>query len=494
MRWGAVFLAFAALVAAGVAAWGVWQFNRIDRVGVDLAGVAGQEPQNFLLVGSDTRDLGDARSVDSGGIYGSESDRPPGGKRADTIVVARVDPKSTSVELLSIPRDLWVSTSTGGHSRINSAYNEGPQELIDSIKANLGIPIHHFVEVNFNGFKGLVDAAGGVPLYFDRPVRDASTGLSIKEKGCYTLDGVQALAFARSRHMYSSNGSEWVPDQTGDLGRITRQQVFLRHAATKVTSLGLNDLNSLRQLVGVAVGNVKLDAELGTDELIALARRFSKFDAASMVVHRLETEPYRTSEGASVLQVVEAPSTEALNIFRGIKPATKVATTPTTVSPGEITVDVLNGVGVAGLARTVATELEGAGFQIGEVGNTDPVSSTVVAYGKGAKSIAEVVASKISPKPAIIEDPSLVGGTVQLRVAGDVTVEPAAGSLAGSDSSSSGDSSATNSGGSGGSTSHATVGGASGGSAKKDSGAGTLTPEGTLGLNMGDPPPGVSCG
>ena len=67
---------------------------------------------------------------------------------------------------LSVPRDLWVTSPSGSEERINSAYNDGPQNLIDTIDRNLGISINHYVEVNFSGFKGLVDSVGGVPLYF----------------------------------------------------------------------------------------------------------------------------------------------------------------------------------------------------------------------------------------------------------------------------------------------------------------------------------------
>src|SRR5690606_5605265 len=119
----------------------------------------------------------------------------------------------------------------------------------------LDIPINHYVEVDFNGFKGLVEAIGGIDMYFDRPVYDDHSGLNIHKKGCYTLDGVQALAFARSRDLVYSNGVEWISDPTGDLGRITRQQVFLRRALAKVATFGLDDIGSLRVLTGVAVNN-----------------------------------------------------------------------------------------------------------------------------------------------------------------------------------------------------------------------------------------------
>src|SRR5690606_32923609 len=91
-RWLAVLFGVFALLAGAVAAWGVIQFNRINRVDVDLSAAKDLEPQNFLVVGSDTRELGDTKKADVH-IYGNGSEVAPGGKRADTIVIARADPK-----------------------------------------------------------------------------------------------------------------------------------------------------------------------------------------------------------------------------------------------------------------------------------------------------------------------------------------------------------------------------------------------------------------
>lgn len=471
-------VAFSALLIGGVIAWGVVQFNRIDREELDLEAVASMDPQNYLVVGSDTRDLGEEEGVDAGGIYGNASERPPGGKRADTIVIARLDPGPGTIELLSVPRDLLVDAKKGGGHRINSSYNDGAQNLVDTIERNLGIPINHYVEVNFNGFKGLVEALGGVPLYFDRPVRDEMTGLDIDKAGCYELDGVQALAFARSRHLEYSNGVKWLTDPSGDLGRITRQQVFLRRALGEVTKLGLDDVNSLRVLTGVAVNNVTIDDDLGTSDMIAMARRFAAFDAKAMVVHRLTTVPSRTKAGAAVLEMSRAESQPVLDIFSGKAEASKVTTVPsTTLGPTKVTVDVQNGAGVPGLARKIADRLASVGFVIGEVGNTaegEHLKTTTIVHGAGAEAQAVLLASKLSPTPQVKADDDLAAGEVVLKLAAEPNVP-------------------------GSSATAPTTAGASATTAAPPttvatSGVGTNTPEKTVGLNIGDPPPGVTCG
>src|SRR5215211_6729166 len=185
------------LLGGGLAWFASSTFNAFDRVDVDLQEVTKGEPENFLLVGSDSRDSITGEEADAGAFLDGDS---PAGRRSDTVMVARIDPRSQRIGLLSIPRDLWVTVG-GSEDRINTAYSEGPQTLVDTVTGALGIPIPHYVEVDFSGFKGLVDVLGGVPLYFDQPMRDEWTGLSVAEPGCVKLSGNQALAFARSRHL-----------------------------------------------------------------------------------------------------------------------------------------------------------------------------------------------------------------------------------------------------------------------------------------------------
>ena len=140
-----------------------------------------QAVENYLLVGSDTREGADPNSADFGAI-GNEGAAP--GRRSDTIMVLRFDPKTGAAAILSIPRDLWVPIAgTGESNRINSAYTKGNDVLIETVEQNLGIPINHFIDVDFYGFKDLVDALGGVTVYFDLPTRDKNTGLRIDAAG-----------------------------------------------------------------------------------------------------------------------------------------------------------------------------------------------------------------------------------------------------------------------------------------------------------------------
>jgi LCP family protein required for cell wall assembly len=452
-------LVIALVGAAALLTWGILKLNSIDRVDVNLSTAAANTPRNYLIVGSDTRDL-KGGGADDGAIFGRGKNAEPAGQRADTMLIARIDPRQETVEVLSLPRDLYVTIAgTNRRDRLNAAYNAGPQRLIDTIQQAIDVPINHYIEVNFEGFKGLVEAIGGVPMYFDRPVRDRNTGLNIPKKGCYNLDGTQALAFVRARHLQYSNGSRWVSEGTGDLGRITRQQIFLRRSMAKVSTLGINNLGTLRRLVDVGVKSVKVDGSLSVDDMMGLGRRFSNFKAETMVTHRLPTTPTRTSGGASVLELEPVAAKPVLDIFRGVTPPTAPTTVvEPAVVPASITLDVLNGSGTSGLARRSADELAVLGYNIGTVDNAETLARTTVRSSEAGAAAAASVAAVISPTPVVEVDPSLSGQRVVVVLGSDfdrVLRAPP-------------------------STATTTPGSAE-----------TDTP---IGLQLGDPPPGVRCG
>ena len=123
---------------------------------------ADPQAKNFLITGSDTNACTDPNSP---WVGAADPARANIGMRSDTIMVLRVDRSDGSAALLSIPRDLYVTVY--GHtepSRINAAFSENPAVLVQTVQTALGVPVHHYVEVDFVGFKDLVDALGGIEL------------------------------------------------------------------------------------------------------------------------------------------------------------------------------------------------------------------------------------------------------------------------------------------------------------------------------------------
>src|ERR671924_833104 len=193
------------MVVATTAGYGYvhYRFGQIRSVTVrGLHKATSGRPMNFLVVGSDSR----AGLDDEGGRRYGEV----GGQRNDVTLIVRVEPASKRVSLLSIPRDLVVPIAgTGAQNRINAAFSDGPGQLVQTIEQNFGIPIHHYVLVDFDGFRAVVDALGGIDVRFPYPARDALSGLNVAEAGCVHLNGARALALARSRYFAYQKDGVW---------------------------------------------------------------------------------------------------------------------------------------------------------------------------------------------------------------------------------------------------------------------------------------------
>ncbi|MDO8390868.1 MAG: LCP family protein [Actinomycetota bacterium] len=262
---------------------------------------------NYLLVGSDSRALGDPNT---GGTEGDVS-----GTRSDTIMVLRIDKASGDAALLSIPRDLYVQTS--GHTgRINGAYNDGAAALVSAVQEALQVPVHHYVEIDFYGFKTLVDALGGVQICFAVPTRDVTTGLSVPAPGCVLLDGTTALAYARSRHYEELKDGEWIEDPSSDLGRSTRQRDFVNRSLQTAVERVKSDPFSTGELVRVMGAAVAIDDEL--DPIDAAASLRTAVDGG-LATYSLPVVP-RTIDGAAVLSLGDGADA-VLAFFRGTGPA-----------------------------------------------------------------------------------------------------------------------------------------------------------------------------
>ncbi len=413
------------LLAAAAAGWGYWELSHIDRVNVRLSSVAAGEPQNYLIVGSDSRAKGDP-------VDPSAKDRGATlGQRSDTIMVLRVDPQSGDAAMLSLPRDLWVPIAgRGGRSqRINTAYSRGKQTLVDTIEQDFGIRINHYLEIDFHGFQGLVSAMGGVPMWFDRAYRDRNSGLKVDHPGCVTLDGYSALAFARARHLeYLQNGT-WHYDGTGDLGRISRQQAFIRRAINRAVSKGLGNPIRLKHLVEIGTRNISIDKGLSVNDLLALGRRFRKFNPATLKTLTVPASPFRTSSGAAVLRLDETGAQPFLNVFRGLA--------LNELDESSVNVTVLNSSGRAGQAANVAGALQQAGFGIARWGNGAELGhpsepSTFIRYAAKSQVASDLLARHLSIRARQVEDPSLAPGEVVLFVGQDFTTVQASARAPGS--------------------------------------------------------------
>lgn len=254
--------------------------------------------ENFLLVGSDSREGIDPDDP-AIGVIGTTGD--VSGQRADTIMILRRDRADGSLALMSLPRDLWVAIPDWRSERINAAYGRGPDVLVRTVQQALGVPVHHYLEVDLAGFQGLVGALGGVEFCVDTPVRDVRSGLDLPTSGCHVLSPSQALAYVRSRAYETFQDGRWRKDPTADIGRTERQRAFIAALASAGrASLLANPFNA-GSVLDAAVASV--GAEPGFNALDAAARLRS---AATGDLESVALPVSGTSiDGKSVLQLAD---------------------------------------------------------------------------------------------------------------------------------------------------------------------------------------------
>ncbi|MBW3555910.1 MAG: LCP family protein, partial [Actinobacteria bacterium] len=420
-----ILVALSVVTVASGYGYARWKFGQIDKT--DLCHVlrcggrsGDDQPINVLVVGSDTRANFDAEDQKKFGTT-----KEAGGQRSDTIILLRVDPKTEQAAMLSIPRDLYVPIAGANRTdRINTAFEAGADRLIETIEQSLGVPIDHYVQVDFNGFRGIVEAVGGVPIYSPARARDKKSGLNIPNPGCVTLDGEQALAFVRSRNYEYFENGRWRTDPTADLGRIQRQQDFIRRVLKKANqkARGL-DLIAINRLVNTGIQNVEIDKSFGTGDISRLALRFKSLEPGAVQMLTVPTVAANVG-GASVLRMKQPDAQQVVDTFLSREPPPAEAADSSeapAIPPASIRLRVLNGSGAEGQAREVGQAMQELGFNVAGLGQADSFRYTdsVVSFGRGQRDKALVVQSKIKGGTVLREDPTLRAVDVVLITGGD---------------------------------------------------------------------------
>lgn len=239
-----------------------------------VSAVGGRRSFNILMIGTDDRsDVPEDQAVGFG--KGKVA-----GSRSDTIMVLRVDPDARKAWVLSIPRDLFVRMpGTNSFDRINAASARSDALLVQTIQENLGIPIQHMMKVNFIGFQRVVAAVGGVNICFPKPARDRVTRLNQPTAGCFRLNPTQATAYVRSRkYEEQQKNGMWRADPRSDLGRIARQQTFIRNGMTAAIKRGMRNPTTLNAVLADLRSAIAFDKSLGFTEVLSLANKMRSFE------------------------------------------------------------------------------------------------------------------------------------------------------------------------------------------------------------------------
>lgn len=276
-----------ATLVAVLAGSGIWYANdrlssvqRID-LGTDPTTpdpVADGTPFNLLVVGLDRCEAADNPVCANRLELGATQIHPS----ADTIAVVHIDPRSQALDVLSVPRDLLVD---GGSKW--SALSVG--EIAAHLRDDLGIEVDHALTITMSGFRDLADDLA-LRLSLATAVRDRSTGLDL-DVGCQQIDGAQLLALVRARHLQFLRDGAWEFDQTGDVGRMARQQQLLRAVFDQLRALDLGDARTLGGLLDA----LAVDDGLTNADLVRLAQLSRDVDLRSIT-----TLPTRPGGGASM--------------------------------------------------------------------------------------------------------------------------------------------------------------------------------------------------
>ena len=383
------------------------------------------EVMNVLLVGSDSRD----RLEGDDALQAGKGQEDVNGQRSDTIMVLHIDPEKEQAAILSIPRDVVVPIAgTNLTDRVNAAFSFGGAEgLIATIQQSLGITINHYVEVDFVGFKDIVDAVGGVEIYLPRWARDFTSGLDLPKIGCFSVNGTQGLAFVRSRHYEELVDGKWITDATGDFGRINRQQDFIRRMLKKALSTGITNPIQLNKLISIGINDVTIDETLSTKDIALLGRRFNNLDPDNVLQYTLPAVP-EFIDGKSAMRLMETEAEQYIEFINGnvsaiqpvvAPPGGPADTTATTVAHGDIAVQVLNGIGTAGAAGTASTALKDVGYKVTGTGDSPKLARTTIRHPAAAVAKAQTLQAGLAAGAELSADEDVTGSDVVLVLGAD---------------------------------------------------------------------------
>ncbi len=381
-------------------------------------GKCADDPCNYLLLGSDSRAN---LSPDQQQQFGNNQDIG-GSNRADTIMLVHTDPSLQKAIILSFPRDLWVDIPGHGMDRINAAFEGGvqgggPQLMAQTIANLTGLRIDHYLYVDLAGFQHVVDTLGGVnlciPSYNADPttgrIQDPLTGLDVAP-GCQHLDGYQALAYVRTRHLRC--------DFTSDFDRIGRQQQFLRAVINQM--LRPQEIATAPTLVEPVLRNMRRDSGLLPGDLVYLVGQLRGITTGAAEFRAVPgTFGF---EGSKAIVHMDPSARRIFQAIRDRRPISDVGTSLLNTPPSEANIAVAvvdhgSREGAEGIERVLGD----AGFDVSPgildashapSGVSGPIA---IVYRHGFDAQAQVV-SKYFPDAKVVESARLVGASVAIVV------------------------------------------------------------------------------
>lgn len=338
---------------------------KTNNLGTGIPPVSKNDSINVLVLGMD---IGDADIEGNKGI-----------RRSDSIMVLNYNPNTKKAHIVSIPRDTLIEVDayldTGEYQKywkINTAYVLGGEEEITMhVESLLDININYIVEVDYNAFRSIVDAIGGVEMTIEQDMfyDDDAQDLHINFKAGETvlLDGEKAEEFFRWRKNNDGTGLA-----NGDLDRIKNQQLFISKLLDKVMSPSI--VFKAPKILKAISENV--ETNISAKELVSLGMKIIRLKSSDIIMTTLQGEP-QYIYGESFLIADKEYNMDLINSLSSGHSSSP--SNITTINRENLKVIVLNGTNISGLASTARDKLLARGYENVEVGNTtDAVKKSVI--------------------------------------------------------------------------------------------------------------------
>jgi LCP family protein required for cell wall assembly len=358
-------------------------------------------------------------------LMGVGGESHPGGTLTDTIQVLSIDTQNHKAAMLSVPRDLYVKIPGFGSAKINSASSfgeqqqkgSGPNVLKETVSTLLDLPIHYYVQIDFDGFKKIIDSLGGITVTVDKalidpyyPAPDMIRYAPINIKaGTQTMNGDIALKYARSR------------ETTSDFDRSRRQQIVMQAMKEKALSLGiLTNPIKINEMITIAGNHIRTD--LQTNEITALAKEIKSIDGSQIITKVLDTAadgPLVGGDNGDGRGWIITPRNGDYSYASLQTIAREIFTNPFLAKENS-KIALKNATGVSGLGNKVSALLKTYGYNVSSVTNntTKEDFSQLIDYSNGKNPFTisflekrfKLKAQKLSPDAATLSDIVIIIG------------------------------------------------------------------------------------
>jgi len=336
-------------------------------------------------------------------LLGNGGRNHPGGLLSDTIIILSINWQNKKMAMVSVPRDLWVQVPNYGYTKINGAYAYGEQnskttggggkvssEVISTV---LGIPIHYYASLDFDGFEKMIDKVGGVDIYVEKDLYDPYfpadnmvdyAPLTIKT-GLQHMNGELALKYARSRKT------------TSDFDRSKRQEQVIVAVKDKIISMDtLSNPKKITDLLNILGDHVRTNFSVG--EIRSLWDEIKGIDTEHIINKVFDTAANGPLTSISDERGYIIVPKKGVNNFSDLQIIVKNIFSESEESDKELAIEVLNGTSKAGLANQISQLLQSYGYNVVAVGNASSSYTETTVYncdGQEAATAAQELANTL---------------------------------------------------------------------------------------------------